>query len=422
MMHGQLDEWIGDLPAEWDAVKTKQLFRILKRQVPHKGQTILSITQQGIRPKNISENEGQMAGTYDGYQEVFVGDFAMNSMDLLTGWVDQSPYDGLTSPDYRVFAPIEPRCVHGPFYSYVFQSLYTRRVYYKYGQGVSNMGRWRLPAQTFLNFPVPHPAIEEQRIIAKFIESKTSEIDALVETLVRQVELLERYRRELIARTVTRGLNPDVPMKDSGIEWAGLVPDTWTTYPFMAIFRLEKRANTNLASRNALQFKDGHIVAKPDWDNSDRSLDDTLSSYKLVEPGMIVINGLNLNYDFKTKRIGLVTEPGVITSAYITLSLLPRGNERFVSYLLKSMDSRLLFHGMTEGVRKILSWRDIRRELLPIPPLDDQEAIANFLDSKMAEIDATVAGINRQIELLGEYRKQVINDAVTGKVRVGEVA
>lgn len=265
-------------------------------------------------------------------------------------------------------------------------------------------------------------AKSEQRLIAEFLDRKTAEIDGLVGKLQREVELLERYRRELIAHTVTRGLDPDAPMKDSGIEWAGLVPDTWTTYPFMAIFRLEKRANTDLTSRNALQFKDGHIVAKPDWDNSDRSLDETLSSYKLVEPGMIVINGLNLNYDFKTKRIGLVTEPGVITSAYITLSLLPRGNERFVSYLLKSMDSRLLFHGMTEGVRKILAWRDIRRELLPIPPLDDQEAIANFLDSKMAEIDSTVAGINKQIELLGRYRKQVINDAVTGKVRVGEVA
>ena len=137
---------------------------------------------------------------------------------------------------------------------------------------------------------------------------------------------------------------------------------------------------------------------------------------------MIVINGLNLNYDFRTKRIGLVTQNGVITSAYITLSANLGIDERFASYLLKSMDSRLLFHGMAEGVRKILSWADIRREKIPVPPLREQTEIADFLEEKSAEIDTTIEGIKRQIELLGKYRKQVINDAVTGKIRVGEVA
>lgn len=421
-MRGQLNEWIGDLPTGWDALKTKSLFKILKRQVPHDGQTILSITQHGIRPKNISENEGQMAANYDGYQEVFTGDFAMNSMDLLTGWVDQSQYDGLTSPDYRVFVATEPTLVHGPFYSYVFQSLYTRRIYYKYGRGVSNMGRWRLPAQTFLNFPLPNPSLVEQRVIADFLDAKTTEVDGVVGKLQREVELLERYRRELIARTVTRGLNADVPMKDSGVDWAGDIPKTWRTQPFVVLFSIEKKINSDLRIRNALQFRNGEIVVKPGWDPEDRRLDETLATYKVVTPGMIVINGLNLNYDFKTKRIGLVTQNGVITSAYITLSVKPGIDERFFSYLLKSMDSRLLFHGMTEGVRKILSWADIRREKIPVPPLQEQTEIADYLEGKSAQIDSSIEGINRQIELLGKYRKQVINDAVTGKVRVGEVA
>ncbi|WP_147292814.1 restriction endonuclease subunit S [Corynebacterium jeikeium] len=383
---------------------------------------ILSITQSGIKPKNILQNEGQMARNYDGYQVVNQGDFAMNSMDLLTGWVDQSPFDGLTSPDYRVFRARNLEFINGRYFLYVFQLLYSRHIYYKFGQGVSNMGRWRLPADVFLNFPLPVPPRLEQAEISNYLDEKTAEIDGLIGKLGHQAELLERYRRELIARTVTRGLDPDAPMRDSGIDWAGDMPKTWRTQPFVALFSVEKKINSDLRIRNALQFRNGEIVVKPGWYPEDRKLDETLATYKVVTPGMIVINGLNLNYDFRTKRIGLVTQNGVITSAYITLSANLGIDERFASYLLKSMDSRLLFHGMAEGVRKILSWADIRREKIPVPPLREQTEIADFLEEKSAEIDTTIEGIKRQIELLGKYRKQVINDAVTGKIRVGEVA
>ncbi|TYR16291.1 restriction endonuclease subunit S [Corynebacterium urealyticum] len=418
-MQGQLDEWIGDLPAEWDAVKTKQLFRILKRQVPHKGQTILSITQQGIRPKNISENEGQMAGTYDGYQEVFVGDFAMNSMDLLTGWVDQSQYDGLTSPDYRVFAPIEPSCVHGPFYSYVFQSLYTRRVYYKYGQGVSNMGRWRLPAQTFLNFPLPHPAIEEQRIIAEFIESKTSEIDAIVEKLVRQVELLERYRRELITRTVTRGLNPDAPMKDSGIEWIGRIPEHWSLEAQKRVMRRWVRPVGNRWGEYQLLSMGKPGVTVRDVESGKGKFPASFEDYQEVIAGDIVMCLFDM--DETPRTVGLSSVEGMITGAYDVFRVV-NGDERFVSYWLHAFDDRKLWKLFYRSLRKTITFSRFLSLPIPVPPHVEQRLIADYLDGKMSEIDSTVSGIRKQIELLDKYRKQIINDAVTGKVRVGEVA
>lgn len=420
-MQGQLDEWIGDLPAEWDAVKTKLLFRILKRKVPHKGQTILSITQRGIRPKNVSENEGQMAGNYDGYQEVFVGDFAMNSMDLLTGWVDQSQYDGLTSPDYRVFAPIEPSRVHGPFYSYVFQSLYTRRVYYKYGQGVSNMGRWRLPAHTFLNFPLPHPAIEEQRIIAKFIESKTSEIDALIEKLSLQVELLERYRRELVARTVTRGLDPDAPMRDSGIEWIAKAPTAWKTASISVVTDENKVKNADLSEKNLLSLSYGRIIRK-NIALTFGLLPASFDSYQIVEPGDIVLRMTDLQNDKRSLRTALANERGIITSAYIGLKVRSPIVSEYFAWLLRFYDLVKVFYSLGGGVRQSASYKEIGKIPILVPPMAEQQKIADFLAEKSAQIDSTIEGINRQIELLGRYRKQVINDAVTGKVRVGEVA
>ncbi|VDG75715.1 type I restriction-modification system specificity determinant [Actinobaculum suis] len=419
-MHGQLDEWIGNLPADWDAVKTKMLFKILKRQVPHKGQTILSITQRGIRPRNISENEGQMAGNYDGYQEVFAGDFAMNSMDLLTGWVDQSPYDGLTSPDYRVFAPTEPGRVHGPFYSYVFQSLYSRRIYYKYGQGVSNMGRWRLPAQTFLNFPLPNPSLTEQQTIVEFLDVKTAEIDGLVGKMARQIELLERYRRELIARTVTRGLDPDAPMKDSGIDWIDMAPAAWKTASISVVTDENKAKNVDLSEKNLLSLSYGRVIRK-DIDLAFGLLPASFDSYQIVEPGYIVLRMTDLQNDKRSLRSALAEERGIITSAYIGLKVRGPIVSKYLAWLLRFYDLAKVFYSLGGGVRQSANYEEISKIPILVPPEDEQQKIADFLEEKSAQIESTIKGIKRQIELLGRYRKQVINDLVTGKVRVGEV-
>ena len=263
--------------------------------------------------------------------------------------------------------------------------------------------------------------IEVQERMAAFLDAKTAEIDVVVEKLRRQLELLERYKRELIAHTVTKGLNPESPMKDSEYEFIGTYPADWQNRPLFDICDQVKLDNSELQTNVALQFKNGSIIAKPDWDDSPQSLD-ILSGYTLVSPGMIVINGLNLNYDFKTKRIGLVKNSGAITSAYIVISPHRDIESRYLNYLFKSIDAQKALHGMTEGVRKILNWKDIRRLTLPMPNSSQQIAIANYLDTKTAEIDSLIANIDRQVELLGRYRKQVINDVVTGKIRVSEEA
>lgn len=420
-MRGQFDEWIGDLPTSWDAVRTKSLFKILKRQVPHDGQTILSITQHGVRPKDISENEGQMARNYDGYQEVFIGDFAMNSMDLLTGWVDQSRYDGLTSPDYRVFVTTEPTRVYGRFYSYVFQTLYTRHIYYKYGQGVSNMGRWRLPAQTFLDFPLPNPSFAEQRAIVGFLDAKTAEIDGLIEKLQREVELLERYRRELIAHTVTRGLDPDVPMKDSGIDWVGVGPATWTPVSAKAIFmrrtEFERASDVHLTPSQmfgVLPQEEFIAVSgvKPTLKLSDSG------KMKHVDPGDFIIHLRSFQGGLEYSEY-----QGKVSAAYTVIT--PRNDQladrSFFRWLFKSTTFIKNLSSMTNQLRdgQSINFKTFSRTSYLLPPLVEQQEIAAFLNEKTLEIDSAISGIKRQIELLRRYRKQVINDAVTGKVRVG---
>ncbi|MBQ9058943.1 MAG: restriction endonuclease subunit S [Atopobiaceae bacterium] len=195
-------EWIGKMPKEWECVKIKALFRIEKRIVGYEGPTVLSITQRGIVPKDLKSGEGQLAMDYSNYQWVYPGDFAMNHMDLLTGWVDCSQVEGVTSPDYRVFVPLSEN-IHRSYFKYLFQHCYSGKVFYGLGQGVSGLGRWRLPTKRFNNFIVPYPSIAEQKKIVEALDTKTAEIDSLIEAKQSMVDKLREYRRSLISEAVT---------------------------------------------------------------------------------------------------------------------------------------------------------------------------------------------------------------------------
>lgn len=195
--------WLNEVPADWEIKKIKYIFRIKKDIAGKEGYTVLSITQKGIKPKDLSKNEGQIAENYSNYQLVNIGDFAMNHMDLLTGWVDISKYEGVTSPDYRVFVFQKPEEYSKEYYLYFMQMCYTNRIFYGLGQGVSGMGRWRLQADKFLNFTVTVPPLEEQKEIAAYLDKKCSEIDKLIEKKEQLITELETYKKSLIYEYVT---------------------------------------------------------------------------------------------------------------------------------------------------------------------------------------------------------------------------
>lgn len=195
--------WYGEIPSDWDIRKLKYMFRIKKDIAGKEGYTVLSITQRGIMPKNIASNEGQIAENYSNYQLVEPGDFAMNHMDLLTGWVDISKYHGVTSPDYRVFVLLDMENNHSQYYLYLMQMCYTNRIFYGLGQGVSGMGRWRLQADKFLNFTIPVPSYEEQKEIAEYLDKKCAEIDTLIAKKTALLAEMESYKKSVIYEYVT---------------------------------------------------------------------------------------------------------------------------------------------------------------------------------------------------------------------------
>lgn len=195
--------WFEHIPYEWGMKRIKYLFSIQKHIAGKEGYTVLSITQKGIVPKNLSTNEGQLADSYKNYQWVHIGDFAMNHMDLLTGWVDISKYEGVTSPDYRVFSLKEKEEFDSQYYLYVMQMCYMNKIFYALGQGVSGMGRWRLQTDKFLNFTVPVPPINEQREIVEFLNGKCQQIDAIIRKKEQYLIELKSLKKALIYEFVT---------------------------------------------------------------------------------------------------------------------------------------------------------------------------------------------------------------------------
>ena len=205
-------------------------------------------------------------------------------------------------------------------------------------------------------------------------------------------------------------------MKDSGIAWIGAIPAAWGVHRIASHFQEIKEKNTANAYSNALQFKMGKIIAKPQkWDEDETN--ETYSAYTVVHPNTIMVNGLNLEFDFVTQRVARVECNGIITSAYIALSPRDDINAEYICYLLKSYDACRAFHSMGRGLRKILSYSELKNKPIVIPPLAEQERIAAFLDAECAEIDTVLEKTRASIEEYKKLKQAVITQAVTKGIR-----
>ena len=205
-------------------------------------------------------------------------------------------------------------------------------------------------------------------------------------------------------------------MKDSGIEWIGKIPREWETPKIAGCFSEVKQKNDDGKSDNALQFKMGEIIRKPvKWERDEVA--ETYSNYTVVNPNVIMINGLNLEFDFITQRVAIVKENGIITSAYIAIMPNETVNPEYMCYLLKSYDTCKAFHNMGKGLRKILNYSELKTKSVLLPPLLEQHRIADFLDRNCAEIDAVIEKTKAAVEEYKKLKQSVITEAVTKGVR-----
>lgn len=196
-------DWVGEMPSTWKVSKIGRHFRIAKRIAGSEGYDVYSVTQQGLKVRDIKLFEGQLASDYSGYQFVYPGEFAMNHMDLLTGGVGLADHLGVTSPDYRVVQLFDTEKCYKAYYLRIFQLCYRRHCFYRFGHGAANVGRWRLPSDAFSRFEIPLPPYSEQVAIAEKIDAVEAMTNKRIAALDHEIELLKELRTRLISDVVT---------------------------------------------------------------------------------------------------------------------------------------------------------------------------------------------------------------------------
>lgn len=274
-----------------------------------------------------------------------------------------------------------------------------------------------LSAENVANYFFIEPSINEQQQIADFLDTQCSEIDAIAEDIQKEIALLEDYKKSVITEAVTKGLNPDAEMKDSGIEWIGQIPKHWKVHPVYVYFEEGKTKNYRMQEQNLLSLSYGRIIRK-DINTNGGLLPASFNTYNVVEAGDIIIRPTDLQNDKRSLRTGLVKEQGIITSAYIDLRPKDNVNSKYYHYLLHSYDIIKVFYNMGNGVRQGLNFSEFAKLLLLEPTTVEQQQIADFLDTKCSEIDTLIADKKRQLDILADYKKSLIYEYVTGKKEV----
>lgn len=396
--------WIGEIPEEWEVIQFRRLFVIRKIIAGKLGYDVLSVTQSGIKIKDITKNEGQLAQDYSKYQLVHPNDFVMNHMDLLTGYIDCSKYNGVTSPDYRVFRDKMTYKISLSYYLYIFQLAYITKIFYQLGQGVSDRGRWRLPAGQLLLFDLPLPRYDEQKKIADYLDKVCGEIDDMIALQEKMIEELKAYKQSVITEAVTKGLNPNVPMRDSGIDWIGEIPEHWV------ILRLKFMCDIQTGNQDTQDaIQDGEYPFYVRSPKVEHSIKYSFEGEGILMAGDGAGAGRVFHHAFGKYAVH---------QRVYRLSSFKDINTYYLFHYISNLFCKVMDMGSAQSTVPSVRLPMLLNFIVCMPPLSEQQAIADFLDKKCADIDALIAIKQKKIEALKDYRKSLIYEYVTGKKQV----
>ena len=420
--------WLGEYPSNWELKKIKYcLQERVEKNNPVRTTEILSLTaKQGVIPYDQKEGGGNKPKEdVSAYRLAYPGDIVMNSMNILSGSVGLSQYFGCVSPVYYMLRPWKAT-EDVRYYNYIFQTTMFQRSLFGLGNGILikesgngklNTIRMRIPMDKFGGLFIPVAPIDEQKRIADFLDTKCAEIDALTADIQTQIDTLEQYKRSVITETVTKGLNPNAEMKDSGIEWVGEIPVHWPVHPVYSYYGERKNKNRLGKEDNLLSLSYGRVIRK-DINTNDGLLPESFNTYNIVEAGDIIIRPTDLQNDKRSLRTGLVKEHGIITSAYIDLCPLKQVDSRYFHFLLHAYDVMKVFYNMGNGVRQGLNYSEFSRLMVFEPPYEEQVAMADYLETKVTEVDAIIEQKKEQMAVLEAYKRSLIFEYVTGKKEV----
>ena len=419
--------WMGRLPEHWGTSRLKNLFTLMKR-APEEGDEIVTAFRDGqVTLRSNRRVDGFTNAVHEhGYQRVRAGDLVIHAMDAFAGAIGVSDSDGKSTPVYSVCTPTHP-VVYSQYYGRLLRHMALTGYINSLSKGIrerSTEFRWNEASEVV----VAVPELPEQVAIASFLEHETAKIDALVAEQERLIELLKEKRQSVISHAVTKGLNPDVPMKESGIEWLGEVPAHWQA-------KRLKQVSMKLTDGEHISpsLSTEGVALLSAKDVRDRTIDydvdkfvsaiDAIAFWRRCKPErgdvLVVSRGATVG------RVGLVTEDidFCLMGSVILCKPTNGYSSEFLYYVLNAKHSQMsLWFSSASSAQQAIYIRDVAEVPFAVPPIEEREAIVAFLDSETSKIETLTAEAQRAIELLQERRTALISAAVTGQIDVREAA
>ena len=405
-------EWIGLIPEDWKIEKTKYHFFNKKEIVGIKADNYerLALTLKGVVKRSKDDNEGLQPEKFETYQILRKNELVFKLIDLQnisTSRIGLSNFIGIVSPAYIIIKANNN--INVRFVEKYYLSLWYFQIFNKLGDaGV----RSSLNANDLLNILLPIPPLPEQQAIADYLDYKCAQIDNITTTINEQIEVLKQYKKSVITEAVTKGLDPNVPMKDSGVEWIGQIPEKWELTRIAGLYNLR---NTKVSDKDfpALSVTNKGILPQLETAAKTNAGDNR----KLVCIGDFAINSRS------DRRGSCGISPYNGSVSLINLVLTPRNKTipKYFDWLFHTVQFGDEFYRWGHGIVDDLwstGWDEMKKILVPIPPLPEQQAIADYLDDKCTKIDAVIADKQAQLETLAAYKKSLIYEYVTGKKSV----
>ena len=420
--------WLKRLPDSWDILRTKQVFRLRIEKAPENNQMeLLSIyTHIGVKPRKELEQRGNKASTTDGYWIVKKGDIISNKLLAWMGAVGVSHYEGVTSPAYDILRPIR-RC-NTDYYHYLFRTPKYLQQFKIRSRGIMDM-RLRLYFDQLGQIPVPVPPTDEQDSIVLFLNWKTAQINKFIRNKRRFIELLKEQKQNVINQAVTRGLDPNVKLKPSGVEWIGDIPEHWDarrlrTLAAVRASGVDKNTNEDevpvMLCNYVDVYKNDRITAAIDFMKATATPEE-IRAFELKAGDVIITKDSESWDDIAIPTFVPEALPGIVCAYHLAL-IKPFSGEIEGEFLFRTFSSDPVadqFRIAATGVTRFgLAQGAIKGAFFPLPPLEEQRAIIAHINEKCAEISQAISRAEREIELMREYRTRLISDVVTGQVDV----
>lgn len=401
-------KWLGEIPADWTLTKIGGLYSIRNEKVSDKDYPPLSVTNKGILPQletAAKTNDG------DNRKLVRIGDFAINSRSDRRGSCGISPYDGSVSLINIVMTP--RKAMVPTYYEWLFHTTQFGDENYRWGHGIVD-DLWTTGWQEMKKITIPMPPLDEQERIASFLTTKCTEIDALIADVQAQIDVLEQYKRSVITETVTKGLNPDAEMKDSGIQWIGMMPSHWDCIRGKYILKyIQKPVREDDGVITC--FRDGEVTLRSNRREDGFTMADKEIGYQGIDVGDLVVHGM----DGFAGAIGISDSRGKASPVLNVLGT--EQNKRYIMYFLRSMAYSDVFLALATGIRVRscdLRWNKLAELFYPVPPIEEQDAIVAHIDSVLQKTNDVIADKKEQLAVLEAYKKSLIYEYVTGKKEV----